>query len=77
MTLNPGRYHLGVGPIIVCSNYDPRLSLTYLMAKSNKVYAYFHKTFEPMLSASVGDKKLVYGKYLQASFSPRLHVERP
>ena len=30
-----GVYHLGLRPIIVCSNYEPVLTLTYFMARSN------------------------------------------
>ena len=32
-----GMKHLGLQPIIVCSNDDPGLTLTYLMARSNLV----------------------------------------
>ena len=41
MTLWLGIYHLGLGPIIICSNGDPRLTLTYFTAVSNLVsYAF-------------------------------------
>ena len=35
MTLGPGMQHLGCEAYQVCSNDDPRLSLTYLMSRSN------------------------------------------
>ena len=41
MTLWLGMWHWGLGPIIVCSNDDPRLTLTYFTARSNLVsYAF-------------------------------------
>ena len=41
MTLWLGMLHLGLGPIIVGSNDDPRLTLTYFTARSNLVsYAF-------------------------------------
>ena len=41
MTLRLGMYHWGLGPIIVCSNDDPRLTLTYFTARPNLVpYAF-------------------------------------
>ena len=41
MALWLGIQHLGLGPIIVCSNDDPRLTLTYFMTRSNLVsYAF-------------------------------------
>ena len=41
MTLWLGMLHWGIGPIIVCSNDDPRLTLTYFTARSNLVpYAF-------------------------------------
>ena len=41
MTLWLGMQHWGLGPIIVCSNDDPRLTLTYFTARSNLVpYAF-------------------------------------
>ena len=36
-TLWLGMQHWGLGPIIVCSNDDPRLTLTYFTARSNLV----------------------------------------
>ena len=36
-----GMYHWGLQPIIICSNDDPRVTLTYFMARSNLVtYAF-------------------------------------
>ena len=35
MTLGLGMKHLGCGPYKVCSNYCPRLTLIYLMLRSN------------------------------------------
>ena len=35
MTLGLGMLHLGCGAYKVCSNDDPRLTLTYLMSRSN------------------------------------------
>ena len=35
MTLGLGMYHMRCGAYQVCSNYDPRLTLTYLMSRSN------------------------------------------
>ena len=32
-----GLYHRGLKPIIVCSNDDPGVTLTYFMARSNLV----------------------------------------
>ena len=32
-----GMYHWGLQPIIVCSNDDPRVTLTYFTARSNLV----------------------------------------
>ena len=32
-----GMLHRGPQPIIVCSNYDPGVTLTYFMARSNLV----------------------------------------
>ena len=43
MTLCLGMYHWGLGPIIICSNDDPRLTLTYFTARSNLV-SYMGKT---------------------------------
>ena len=41
MTLWLCMQHRGLGPIIVCSNDDPRLTLTYFTARSNVVpYAF-------------------------------------
>ena len=41
MTLWLGMLHWGLEPIIVCSNDDPRLTLTYFTARSNLVsYAF-------------------------------------
>ena len=41
MTLWLGMKHWGLGPIVVCSNDDPRLTLTYFTARSNLVpYAF-------------------------------------
>ena len=37
MTLWLGLWHLGLGPIIVRSNDDPRLTMTYFTAMSNLV----------------------------------------
>ena len=36
-----GMKHRGLQPIIVCSNDDPRVTLTYLMARSNLVILAF------------------------------------
>ena len=36
-----GMYHWGVQPIIVCSNDDPGVTLTYFMARSNLVTSAF------------------------------------
>ena len=35
MTLGLGMYHLGCGANQVCSNDDPRMTLTYLKSRSN------------------------------------------
>ena len=35
MTLGLGMQHWGCGAYQVCSNDDPRLTLTYLMSRSN------------------------------------------
>ena len=32
-----GMYHRGLQPIIVCSNDDPRVTLTYFTARSNLI----------------------------------------
>ena len=41
MTLWLSMWHWGLGPIIICSNDDPRLTLTYFTARSNLVsYAF-------------------------------------
>ena len=37
MTLWLGMLHWGLGPIIVCSNDDPRLTMTYFTTRSNLV----------------------------------------
>ena len=37
ITMKLGMEHLGLQPIIVCSNDDPGLTLTYLTARSNLV----------------------------------------
>ena len=37
ISLKLGRYHRGLLLIIVCSNDDPRLTLTYFTARSNLV----------------------------------------
>ena len=41
MTLWLSMKHWGLGPIIVCSNDDPRLTLTYFTARSNLVFYAF------------------------------------
>ena len=41
ISMKPGLLHLGLLPIIVCSNDDPGVTLTYFMARSNLVtYAF-------------------------------------
>ena len=37
ISMKLGIKHLGLQPIIVCSNYDPGVTLTYFMARSNLV----------------------------------------
>ena len=42
MTLWLGIYHWGLWPIIICSNDDPRLTLTYFTARSNLFFLCFY-----------------------------------
>ena len=41
ITSGLGMYHLGCGAYQVCSNDDPRLTLTYLTSRSNLLYIAF------------------------------------
>ena len=41
ITSGLGMYHLGYGAYQVCSNDDPRLTLTYLTSRSNLLYIAF------------------------------------
>ena len=37
MALGLGMYHLGCGPYQICTNDESRLTLTYIMARSNLI----------------------------------------
>ena len=57
-----GMLHWGLQPIIVCSNDDPRVTLTYLTAMSNLVtYAFLWekvKTVDFSETIAAGDLKV-------------------
>ena len=63
-----GMYHQGLQPIIVCSNDDPGLTLTYFTARSNLVtYAYLYEKmitvdFSETIAAS--DLKIFRSRHL-------------